>query len=287
MRFSGQKVPKTEGFLRFYFFWSNPLRESGCRVSKTECFLRIFFGPVHPSQGKRGSSVKNWGFFAFLVRPKVSWELSWRLVLLHTAVFSRSQKWAKIAKKREKLMVFWRFFNVRSNPLRESGCRVSKTDGFLRFWCARICPNNLFCYIRPLQTLSQGAPRWCQTSLNQSETRLMVLEWFQRALKLTFFWKEDSETAVWLLRRPLAARRRVDGALAQPQKFAKSKKIIQRLTPFWGSNFGPQNGNPERKNESLTPFWGPKFGPQNWVSHQGRFARFCCLNWAAAYAWMF
>ena len=56
------------------------------------------------------------------------------------------------------------------------------------------------------------------------------------------------------------------------------KKMIQRLTPFWGSNFGPQNGNPERKNESLTPFWGPKFGPQNGVSHQGRFAGICCLN---------
>ena len=54
--------------------------------------------------------------------------------------------------------------------------------------------------------------------------------------------------------------------------------MIQRLTPFWGSNFGPQNGNPERKNESLTPFWGPKFGPQNGVSHQGRFAGICCLN---------
>ena len=27
MRFSGQKVPKTDVFLRFYFFWSNPLWE--------------------------------------------------------------------------------------------------------------------------------------------------------------------------------------------------------------------------------------------------------------------
>ena len=73
---------------------------------------------------------------------------------------------------------FWRFFRVRSNHLRESGCRVSKTEGFLRFffwsgaplsgktrvecqklvgflrfWGSRNCPENCahdsFCLIRP------------------------------------------------------------------------------------------------------------------------------------------
>ena len=44
---------------------------------------------------------------------------------------------------------FWRFFRVRSNPLRDSGCRVSKTGVFLRLWCARICAHDSFCLVRP------------------------------------------------------------------------------------------------------------------------------------------
>ena len=82
-----QKTSKTGGFWQFFRVRSNPLRESGCRVSKTDGFLRFFFGRVHPSQGKRGSSVKNWGFFAFLGVPKLSWKLCSRFVLPHTAVF--------------------------------------------------------------------------------------------------------------------------------------------------------------------------------------------------------
>ena len=33
-----------------------------------------------------------------------------------------------------------RFLNFWSNPLRESGCRVSKTGVFCEFWCARCTP---------------------------------------------------------------------------------------------------------------------------------------------------
>ena len=157
MRFSGQKVPKTEGFLRFYFFGSNPLRESGCRVSKTVFFLRVFFGPVHPSQGKQGSSVKNWGFFCVFGVP----ESVLRIVLtIRFATYGRFFERAKMTENRQKTSKtggFWRFFRVRSNPLRESGCQVSKIDGFLRFWRARICANDLFCYIRPSPN---PVPRW-------------------------------------------------------------------------------------------------------------------------------
>ena len=67
-----QKTSKTVGFWQFFRVRSNPLRESGCQVSKTKGFLRFFFGRVHPSQGKQGSSVKNWWFFAFLEVPKLS-----------------------------------------------------------------------------------------------------------------------------------------------------------------------------------------------------------------------
>ena len=119
MRFSGQKVPKTEGFLRFYFFWSNPLRESGCRVSKTEGFLRVFFGPVHPSQGKRGSSVKNWCFFCDFGVP----ESVLRIVLtIRFATYGRFLKRAKMSENRQKTL---------------------KTEGFLRFFMfeATLCGN--------------------------------------------------------------------------------------------------------------------------------------------------
>ena len=74
--------------------------------------------------------------------------------------------------KTSKIDGFLRFFHVRSNPLRESGCRVSKIEGFLPF-CARICANDLFCYIRPLQTLSRGEKRWFQTTIAE---RLQGLE---------------------------------------------------------------------------------------------------------------
>ena len=59
-------------FVRFFLVGCTPLRENEGRVSKTEGFCAIFFGRVHPSQGKRGSSVKNWVFFAFLGVPKLS-----------------------------------------------------------------------------------------------------------------------------------------------------------------------------------------------------------------------
>ena len=121
-----QKTSKTGVFLRFFRVRSNPLRESGCQVSKTGFFLRFFFGRAHLSQGKQGSSVKNWGFFAFLGVPKLSWKLCSRFVLPHTAVF-------------------WPLPKV-------------KKGGFRLVW-------------------------------NQSETDLVVSDWFQTTLKL-----EGSET---------------------------------------------------------------------------------------------
>ena len=52
----------------------------------------------------------------------------------------------------QKLKVFCVFFWPGAPPLRENKGEVSKTEGFLRFGCARICPENcpddLFCYIR-------------------------------------------------------------------------------------------------------------------------------------------
>ena len=56
------------------------------------CFS-IFFGRVHPS-GKTRVECQKLRFFAILVCPNLSWDLSWRFVLLHAAVFRRGQKWA-------------------------------------------------------------------------------------------------------------------------------------------------------------------------------------------------
>ena len=148
LRESACRVSKTEGFLRFFNFWSNPLRESGCRVSKTGGFLRVLVCPVHPSQGKRGSSVKNWFFLRFWGARKCPEDCADDSFCLIRPFF-RERKNERKSPKNVKNWGFWRFFRVRSNPLRESGCRVSKTGFFLRFWCARICANDSFCFIRP------------------------------------------------------------------------------------------------------------------------------------------
>ena len=144
MRFSGQKVRISKGFLRFKFFWSNPLRESGCRVSKTKGFLQLFFGLVHPSQGKTRVKCQKLRVFCVFGVP----ESVLRIVLtICFATYGRFFERAKMSENRQKRLKtkgFLRFFHVRSNPLRESGCRVLKTRAFLRFWCAQICANNLF-----------------------------------------------------------------------------------------------------------------------------------------------
>ena len=138
-------------FLQFFFrvfcVRSNPLRESGCRVLKNGFFLRFFFGRVHPSQGKRGSSAKT-GVFCVFGGPETVLKT---VLTIRFASYGRFFERAKMSENRQKTSKtggFWRFFRVRSNPLRESGCRVSKTGFFLRFWCARICAYDSFCLIR-------------------------------------------------------------------------------------------------------------------------------------------
>ena len=142
---------------------ATPLRENaffGPKSSKNWWFFAIIFFLEQPSAG-----IQKLLFFCDFGVP----ESVLRIVLtIRFATYGRFLKRAKLSKNRQKTSKtdgFLRFFHVRSNPLRESGCRVSKTEGFLRFWCARICPNNLFCYIRPSPRLSRGAPRWFQTTL--------------------------------------------------------------------------------------------------------------------------
>ena len=155
---------------------------------KLEVFA-IFQFLEQPSAGIRLSSVKNCGFFASFGVPgaplsgktKVKCQKLMvfcvfgvpksvlRIVLtIRFASYGRFFERAKMSENRQKTSKtdgFLRFFHVRSNPLRESGCRVSKTVVFLRFWCARICANDSFALYGLLQTLSRGEKRWFQTSL--------------------------------------------------------------------------------------------------------------------------
>ena len=148
LRESACRVSKTEGFLRFFNFWNNPLRESGCRVSKTGGFAS-FGVPGAPLSGKTRVECQKLRVFCVFGVP----ESVLRIVLtIRFASYGRFFERAKMSENRQKTLKtwgFWQFFRVRSNPLRESGCRVLKTEGFLRFWCARICANNSFCLIRP------------------------------------------------------------------------------------------------------------------------------------------
>ena len=111
-------------FCEFFLVGCTPLRENEGRVSKTGGFLRFWGSRNCPENCAHDSFC--------LIRP-----------------FFRERKMSENRQKTSKTGGFWRFFRVRSNPLRESGCRVSKTGGFLRFWCARICAHDSFCLIRP------------------------------------------------------------------------------------------------------------------------------------------
>ena len=148
LRESACRVSKTEGFLRFLNFWSNPLRESGCRVSKTEGFSRFFLVRCTPLRENEGRVSKT-GVFCVFGGPETVLKTVLTIRFASYGRFFERGKMSESRQKTSKTRCFWRFFRVRSNPLRESGCRVSKTGVFLRFWCARICAHDSFCLIRP------------------------------------------------------------------------------------------------------------------------------------------
>ena len=186
--------------LAFLFFSilaqpSSHEKRARCNPSQGKCVssvknwgvFAIFQFLEQPSAGIRLSSVKNWVFFAsfgvpgaplsgqtrvecqklmvFLVCPEVSWGLCWRFVLPHTAVFSREEKWAKIAKKSQKLVVFGDFFVFEATLCGNPAVECQK----LFFFCDFAVPESVlticFASYGLLQTLSRGEKRWFQTSL--------------------------------------------------------------------------------------------------------------------------
>ena len=66
-----QKTLKTGGFLAIFFVFEATLCGNPAVKCQKLVFFCDFFGRVHPSQGKQGSSVKNWWFFVFLGVPKL------------------------------------------------------------------------------------------------------------------------------------------------------------------------------------------------------------------------
>ena len=148
LRESACRVSKTEGFLRFLRFFlvgCTPLKENEGRVSKTEGFCAIFLVGCTPLRENEGRVSKTGRFLRFWGSRNCPENCAHDSFCL---IFERG-KMSENRQKTSKTGGFWRFFRVRSNPLRESGCRVSKTGVFLRFWCARICAHDSFCLIRP------------------------------------------------------------------------------------------------------------------------------------------
>ena len=165
LRESACRVSKTEGFLRFFNFWSNPLRESGCRVSKTGIFLRVLVCPVHPSQGKRGWSVKNWVFFCVFGVP----ESDLRIVLtIRFASYGRFFETGKMSENRQKTSktgIFGDFFVFEATLCGNPAVECQKLRVFCDFGVPESVLTIRFASYGLLQTLSRGEKRWFQTSL--------------------------------------------------------------------------------------------------------------------------
>ena len=131
---------------------------------------------MHPSQGKRGSSVKNWGVFVrfFLVGCTPLRENDGRVSktggflrfwgsrncpenCAHDSFYDRFFERRKMSENRQKTSKtggFWRFFRVRSNPL---GIRLSSVKNWI-FFAILVCPNLCSRFVLPHTALSRLCP---------------------------------------------------------------------------------------------------------------------------------
>ena len=175
--------------------------------------------PVHPSQGKRGSSVKNWCFFCVFGVPESVLRIVLTIRFASYGRFFRERKnERKSPKKRQKLGVFGDFFVFEATLCGNPAVQCQKLCFFCDFGVPESVVTIRFASYGLLQTLSRGEKRWFQTSLKLegSETTCFSLhghpepssdgfrgvsEWFQRGPKLCGFRgvPERSET-VWFQR---------------------------------------------------------------------------------------
>ena len=137
MRVEGQKVSKIYVFLRFEIFGATLCGNPAVECQKLRVFCD-FFWSGGPLSGKTGVECQKLRFFCDFGVP----EFVLRSVLtIRFATYGRFSKRSKMSENRQKTL---------------------KTEGFWPFLHDRICPNDLFCYIRPSPRLSRGAPRWFQ-----------------------------------------------------------------------------------------------------------------------------
>ena len=165
-------------------------------MSKTDGFCAIFFGRV-PLSGKTRVECQKLGFFCVFGGPETVLKTVLTIRFASYGRFFERSKMSENCQKTSKTGGFWRFFRIRSNSLPESGCRVSNRF-FLQFWCARICAHDSFCHTalsRPCPEVKRGGFRLVR---NQSETDLVVSDWFQRGLKLASFLKKAPKRPFFL-----------------------------------------------------------------------------------------
>ena len=148
-----------------------------CQKLRVFCDFCDFFWSGAPLSGKTRVECQKLGFFCVFGGPETVLKT---VLTIRFASYGRFFERGKMSENRQKTSKtggFWRFFRVRSKPLRESACQVSKTESFfaicfwsgaplrenegrvsktgcfLHFWGSRNCPENCahdsFCLIRP------------------------------------------------------------------------------------------------------------------------------------------
>ena len=147
MRVECQKLrQKLRGFCDFCIFGATLCGNPAVECQKLRVFCKFWCARCTSLRENKGQVSKTEGFLRYWCVQKCLENCAHNSFCLIRPFFLRNKRKSP---KNVKNWGFWRFFRVRSNPLQESGCRVSKTGFFLRFWCARICAYNLFCLIRP------------------------------------------------------------------------------------------------------------------------------------------
>ena len=184
LRESACRVSKTDCFLRFFLVGCTRLRESGCRVSKTESFLRFFFGRVHPSQGKRGSSVKNFFFLRF-GGPETVLKTVLTILFASYGRFFERGKMSENRQKTSKTGFFLRFFFGRAPLSGKTRVECQK----LGFFCVFGGPESV---LKTVLTIRFASYETICFSIHghpepSSDGFRGVSEWFQSGSKLFFF----------------------------------------------------------------------------------------------------
>ena len=123
-------------------------------MSKTEGFCAIFFGRVHPSQGKRGSSVKIWVFFCVFGGPETVLKT---VLTIRFASYGRFFERGKMSENRQKTSKtggVLAIFSCSKQP--SAGIRLSSVKNW-GFFAILVCPNLCSRFVLPHTVKSRSA----------------------------------------------------------------------------------------------------------------------------------